>query len=572
MAVTNDDIAGIFREFADLLEIEGDNPFRIRAYRRAATAISSLGKNVAELCGKNYDLTIIPGIGKDLAEKIKEIVETGELSLLKKTEKKLSPMLSGLMKLPGLGPKRVKILNDRFKVKNLNELKKLVDSGKLLGSFGFGEKTVEKLKHSIKNATEYAKKMKLADVMPVAERLLTYMRSCPAVELVEMAGSFRRRKEVVGDLDLVASASNASLAIKHFLSFDEVKEIVAQGKTRAAVKLKHGLAVDFRVVKDNAFGAVLLYFTGSKEHTIALRKRALKKKMKLNEYGLFDGQDVVASTSEAAIYKKMGLNYIEPELREDRGEIEAAISRELPILIEISDIRGDLHAHTKETDGLDSLEDMARAAQDCGYDYLAITDHSKHLAVANGLDERRLLRQIKNIDKLNGKLKNFTILKAIEVDILDSGKLDLSDDILKELDVRVCSIHSHFTLSLEKQTERIIRAMDNKYFNILGHPTGRLINQRPGYGLDFERIMAEAFLRGCFLELNAQPKRLDINDNYCRMAKEMGLKLAISTDSHNVLQFNMMKFGIFEARRGWLSKEDVINTRNLTELRKLLKR
>jgi len=565
-------IAKQFNELADLLEIDGANPFRVRAYRTAARNIASMTKQVYQLIREGADLTEIPGIGKDLAEKIHDIIKKGSLPLLKETTTKFPKGLTELMKLAGLGPKRVKILHDQLKIKSLSDLKKAIGRGDLQKLPRFGTKLIDTIKEAIEHREEYKKTTRLVDAQAIGEQLVAYLKESSSIEQVEIAGSFRRKKEVVGDLDVLVSASTGKKAIDHFLKFDLIDKITAHGNTKAAIRLLSGLQVDLRVVPKKSFGAALLYFTGSKAHNIALRKRAIDRHLKLNEYGLWKNKTMVASTTERQVYRGLSLPYIEPELRENQGEIEAAVNRELPQLITISDMRGDLHAHTVETDGTESLTAMAKAALALGYEYLAITDHSKHLTVASGLNEKRLLKQIKEIDKLNGKLSGITILKAIEVDILENGELDLDDAVLKELDLTVCSIHSRFGLPKAKQTERIIRAMDNKYFTILGHPTGRLVNQRAAYQVDIEAIMKAAVERGCYLELNAQPERLDLDDIHCRMAKDMGLKLAISTDAHSTASFAFMQSGINQARRGWIEKDDVINTRSLTKLRQLLKR
>lgn len=572
MKVANAIIAQKFDELADLLEIEGANPFRVRAYRNAARTIGALGKNVADMITAGDDLTDIPGIGKDLAQKIKDIVESGEFALLKETEQKHPPLLSELMKISGLGPKRVKILSDAFHLKSLADLSAAIDSGKILELRGFGKKMVSQIKEGITHHAEFAKTHKLVDADSVAESLLHYMKTSRTIERVDVAGSFRRRKETVGDLDLLATAKNHEEAIKHFLGFPQVESILAKGATRAAVRLRAGWQIDFRVVPKLSYGAALLYFTGSKDHNIALRKIAINHGYKLSEYGLFKSKKSVAGKTEEEVYRAIGLRFIEPELRENRGEIEAAQENKLPKLVDAGDLRGDLHVHTNETDGAEPLVAMVKAASALGYEYVAITDHSKHLTVAKGLNEKRLLQQIEIIDALNDKMRGITILKSIEVDILENGKLDLPDRVLKELDFTVCSIHSRFKLSEEQQTDRIIRAMDNPYFTILGHPTGRLVNRRPPYGVSIEAVMRAARERGCYLELNAQPERLDINDIYCRMAKEMGVKISISSDAHSSRQFSLIEYGIFQARRAWLERADILNTRPLAQLKKLFKR
>lgn len=570
MKIYNADIAKQFNKLADLLEIEGANPFRIRAYRNAARIIGGLSENLADLIAQHKDLTELPYIGKDLAEKIKQIVQIGELPALKEVERHTPAILSQMMELGGLGPKRVKLLYDHLHIKNMNDLKQAIDKNKLLTIPGFGEKIIQKIKQSIQYSGEYTHRFYLIEAIPIAEQFLQYLKKINGVKQIEIAGSYRRKKDTVGDLDILITAKSSLNIIKHFVEYEEVKEILSQGTTRSSVRLQSGMQVDLRVVPEVSYGAALLYFTGSKSHNIVLRKIALQKELKINEYGIFKGNKRIAGKTEQDMYKKIGLNYIEPELREDRGEIEASRLGNLPQLINLENIKGDLHSHTTATDGADTLEAMAQAAAKRGYHYLAITDHTKHLTIAKGLNQKELFKQIKAIDKLNEKLKNIVILKASEVDILEDGSLDLSDDVLKELDLTVCSVHSHFELSQTKQTQRIIRAMDNPYFNILAHPTGRLIGTREAYDIDLEKIMRAAKERGCFLEINAQPSRLDLNEIACKMAKEMQLKLVISTDAHSTQQLNNMQFGIYQARRGWISADDIINTRSLAELKKLL--
>lgn len=565
----NIEIAEKFNKLANLLEIQGANPFRVRAYRNAARTIRGLGKNVSDLIAEGSDLTDLPGIGKDLADKIKVMIKTGKLPLLDQIEKKIPPLLNELMRIEGLGGKRIQILYKKLKIKNLKDLKESLEKGKVRKLKGFGEKTEQKILQGISNVNQYTKKIKLADVMPIVETLINYLKKKTSV-IIECAGSFRRHKETIADLDILAITDDSKSIIEHFVNFDETAEVLAKGTTRSTIRLYSGLQVDLRVVPKKSYGAALLYFTGSKEHNIAIRRLGLQRKLKVNEYGVFKGKKQIAGVSEKEIYTLFKLPYIEPELREDRGELEAAVKNKLPKLITLDDIRGDLHCHTAATDGNASLEVMAKAAETLGYDYLAITDHSMHLAMVHGLNKKSLFEQIKLIDKLNSKLKKLVILKSIEVDILEDGKLDLPNDILKELDFTVCSIHSKFNLSSKKQTERIIKAMDNLYFTILGHATGRLINRREPYSIDMECIINAAKERRCILELNAQPDRLDLNDIYCKMAKEIGVKIAISTDAHSIGQLSYMEFGVYQARRGWLEADDVVNTRSLKNLKKIL--
>jgi DNA polymerase (family 10) len=570
MAIRNSEIADLFDHLADLLEIEEANPFRVRAYRNASRIVRGSSKNMADLVNDGQDLSKLPSIGKDLAGKIETIVETGSLPLLEEVSARTPPALSDLMRIPGLGPKRVKILYKTLHVRSLDDLRKAADGGRIRELPGFGEKTECLIRERLGQRT--GARMKLLEAEAIAEPLADYLRKAPGVKEVTVAGSYRRRKETVGDLDILVTARQASAAVDRFVAYDEVSEVLSKGNTRCSVRLRSGLQVDLRVVPQVSYGAALHYFTGSKAHNIAVRTIGVKKGYKINEYGLFKGSKRIAGRTEQEIYKKIGLTYIPPELREDRGEIQAAQRHRLPKLITREDIRGDLHCHTTETDGHNTLEQMAEAAVARGYEYVSINDHSKRVGIAHGLDEKRLMRQIKAIDKLNAKLDGFTILKSIELDILEDGSLDLPNRVLKELDLTVCSVHYQLKLPRQRQTERILRAMDNPYFTILGHPTGRLINEREPYDLDLEKIMRGAKERGCFLELDAQPSRLDLSDDACKLAAELGVKIAISSDAHSADGLALMRLGIDQARRGWLTADDVLNTRTLSKLRALLKR
>jgi len=572
LPVHNAEIAGIFNQIADLLEIEGANQFRVRAYRNAARTIGGLPRSVADLIEEGQDLTELPGIGEDLAGKIEEIVETGSLVQLEEIKRRTPPELADLLKISGLGPKRVQALREELGIVSREDLEQAARQGKVQQLDGFGEKIEQGILQDIERAKGEEERTLLMVAEQIVEPLVDYLREGGRVENVIVAGSYRRRKETVGDLDILATSEESAKAIERFVEYEDVEEVDSKGETRSTVVLRSGMQVDLRVVPQGSYGAALLYFTGSKSHNIALRNMALEQDLKINEYGVFKGEDQIAGQTEEEIYDICDLPYIPPELRENRGELEAASKGQLPQMIALEDLRGDLQSHTKASDGNASLKEIAQAAQDRGYEYFAITDHSKYVAVTQGLDAEGLARQIEEIDRLNGQLEGIVLLKGVEVDILEDGSLDLPDDILKELDLTICSIHSKFDLSREEQTERIIRAMDNPYFNILAHPTGRLIGERAPYDVDMERVMEAAQERGCFLEVNAQPDRLDINDVYCKMAKEMGLKIAISTDAHSVNELDYLRFGVGQARRGWLEAEDVLNTRSWKELRKLLKR
>jgi DNA polymerase (family 10) len=574
MAVHNRDIAEIFNEIADLLDIEGKNQFRIRAYRSAARTVSNLSSNVADMVEQGEDLSALPGIGKDLAGKIKEIVNTGTLKQLEKLRKGTSPQVRDMMKIGSLGPKRVKQLHEELGVSTLDELKKAAESGKVRELKGLGKKTEQSILRDVKKVKEGTKEQRFLwkEMEEYAEPLVGYMQEFDGIDRITVAGSYRRRQETVGDLDILVTCKDSEPVMDRFTSYEEVDRVISKGDTRSSVVLRSGIQVDLRVLPDESYGAAMHYFTGSKAHNVAVRKIAVNKGLKINEYGVFKDTKRLAGKTEEEVFDHVGLPYIEPELRENRGEIEAAKKGNLPDLVTIDDIRGDLQMHTKASDGNFSIEEMAEGAKDRGYDYLAITDHSKRVNVANGLDEKRLGKQIEEIDKLNEKLKGIRILKSCEVDILEDGSLDLEDEILKELDLVICAVHYNTNLSEKKQTERIIRAMDNPSFNILAHPTGRLIGSRDPYPVDIERIMKAASERGCYLEINADPVRLDLNDIHCKMAKEMGLKVPISTDAHSVSGLDQMRLGVAQARRGWLTAEDVLNTRSWGELKKFLKR
>jgi len=568
MPVQNAEIAAMFDQAADLLEIEGENQFRVRAYRRAARTIEGLPQNVRSLIAAHEDLSELPGIGKDLAGKIENIVSSGHFDLLDKLKKELPGDLGEMASLPGLGPKRIKLLYDKVKVRTLDDLRKAIQKGKLRGLHGFGPVIEQKLAAALeKPAPE--KRFRLATAEAEAEALVNFLQDKGRVVV---AGSYRRRRETVGDLDILATSKHAATVCDKLAIYENVEKVLAHGPTRTTVVLRSGIQVDLRAVSEESYGAALLYFTGSKAHNIALRGLAVKRNWKLSEYGLFSGKRRIAGATEEEVYKKLGLAYIPPEMREDRGEIALAQKGALPRLIAIDDIRGDLHVHSDWTDGTAPLSDMVTAAQARGYSYMALTDHSRRQAMSHGLDPAKIARQCREVDKLNAKLKGFTILKGIEVDILKDGKLDLPDTALAELDVVIASVHSFFDLSSDEQTARILRAMQNPCVSIIGHPTGRLIGEREPYAVDMDRITSAARDLNCCLEINAEPDRLDLNDLHAHMAKSKDVKIAISTDAHSVNAFAYMRYGVDQARRAWLTAADVINTRPLAELRKLLRR
>ena len=570
MPIHNPDIAAIFSEIADRLEIEQANPFRIRAYRHAARIVGELGREVRSMLERGEDLTELPGIGDDLAAKMREIVDTGKCRMLEKLRAELPPAITDLLHVPGLGPKRVRTLWHDLDIQTTEQLARAARDGRIQSLPGFGEKTESHLLQAAEAVLSKVRRIKLATAAHYAKSLVDWLVGDVGVSRVDVAGSFRRCRETVGDLDLLVIAGTDSDVMDRFVAYDEVGEVLSRGATRASVRLKSGLQVDLRVVEAAAYGAALCYFTGSRAHNIAIRRLAQQRGLKLNEYGLFRAGERVAGDSEESVYGALGLPWIAPELREDRGEIAAAQAGRLPQLVELADLRGDLHVHTRATDGHDSLKDMALAAKALGFDYVAITEHSRRLAMAHGLDPRRLAQQCDEIDRLNATLEGIVLLKGIEVDILEDGSLDLPDSALARLDLVIGAVHSRFDLSRAKQTERILRAMDHPYFTLLAHPTGRVIESREPYDVDMLRVIRHARRRGCYLELNAHPDRLDLLDTLCLMAKDEGVLVAVNSDAHSRDDFANLRFGIGQARRGWLAAADVVNTRSLAELRRLL--
>ncbi len=572
MAIHNEDIASVFSEIGDRLEIKGDNPFRIRAYRNAARSVEDLGEDLATWVREERDLTELPDIGTDLAKKIREIVETGTSRTLENLRKQMPEGLLDLLQLPGLGPKRVKALYRNLEIENAEDLRKAAEAGTLAELEGFGKKTQQSVLEALARWEGQEKRFLLAHAESYANTLLEYMQDCGEVRKAEFAGSYRRRKETVGDLDLLIAARkrDAGTIMQRFVDYEEVERVLAHGSTKSSIVLKNGLQVDLRVLPETQFGAALHYFTGNKDHNIALRRLGQQKGWKVSEYGVYEGDELIAGRTEQEVYKLFDLAWIPPELREHRGEIEAARDGSLPDLVEEGDLRGDLHMHSTWSDGRHSIRRMAEAARERGWDYIGITDHSRRLTVANGLDEGRLREQIREIRSLREELEGITVLSGIEVDILENGDLDLSDKVLGELDFVVASIHSKFNLAREAQTERVLRAMDHPHFTILAHPTGRLLTRRDPYEIDMERVIRHAAERGCFLECNAHPQRLDLNEIYCRMARDAGVLVSVDSDAHRHMDFDNLRYGIGQVRRGWLEKDDVLNTRGADDLQTLL--
>jgi DNA polymerase (family 10) len=516
----------------------------------------------------------IPGIGKSLAEKIEEIVTTGRSRFLEELQGKVPAGLTELLKLEGLGPKKVKLLYDELGVDSVDRLEKAAQAGRLRDLAGMGAKTEEKILKAVEQYRAGMGRFKLSVGFTYAQSLLDYLKGVPGLKRLDPAGSFRRRRETIGDLDILAICGKGCKVMDRFTKYGDVAEVLAKGETKSSVRLKCGLQVDVRVLEEESYGAALHYFTGSKPHNVAIRERAKELGLKVSEYGVFRAKDEkrLSGADEEDVFKAVGLPFIPPELREDRGEIQAAQEGELPKLIELEDIRGDLQMHTKATDGKNSIAEMAHRSREMGYAYIAITDHSKAVRVAGGLDEKGLAKHLQEIEKVSLQISGIRIFKGVEVDILADGSLDLKDDILKECDVVLASVHSRFNMEEGEMTRRIIKAIQNPYVTILAHPTGRLILEREAYKVNLKEVFRAAIDRGVVLEINAYPDRLDLRDVDARMAKEMGAKLAISTDAHSTVQLELMKFGVFTARRGWVEAKEVINTLPLPALLKVLRK
>ena len=567
----NLEVAEIFRDVAKILEIKGENVFRIRAYERGAQNIEALTEGLESYI-KTDKLTDIPGIGKDLAGEIKEFSKTGKIKVYENLKKTLPKGLLELLNIPSVGPKTVKLLSEELKITNLEALEESIKNNKLKGVFGIKEKTIENILKGIQVLKRGKERMTLAQATFVAQEFVNALEKLPEVKKISAAGSLRRQKETVRDIDILVISDEPKKIMGAFTRLPLVKDILVEGETKASVRTSDDVQVDCRVVTQKSFGAALLYFTGSKNFNIKIRQIAIKMGLKVNEYGVFREERLVAGRAEGEIFKLLGMGYIEPEMREDTGEIELAQEFSLPKLIEQKDLKGDLHAHSLWSDGGNTISEMADAAKKLGYYYIAVADHSRSLKITRGLSIADLKKKKREIDKINKSLKNFRILFGTEVDIDTLGNIDYPDSVLKGFDVVVGAIHSGFRQSSQQLTRRMLKACKNKYVHILAHPTGRLWGTRDAYGIDLEEVFNAARGTNTHLEINAFPNRLDLNALHCRKAKEMKVKLAINTDSHTTEQLLSMKFGIAVARRGWLAKEDVINTLPLEKLLKVLKK
>lgn len=567
----NKDVARVLNEIAELLELIEDLPFKSRAYRRAARSIEGLSDSLTDLAARD-ELEAIPGVGKAISKKIQELLETGRLQYLEELRKEFSNEFLELIRIPGIGPKTAKKLKEELGVESIDQLRAAIDSHQIRQLPGFGQKSEKALHRSLTQYVQFSKRMFIGEAYSIAQELLVQLRQHPSIQQVEIAGSLRRWKETVGDIDILITSESPISVMNAVTTFPEVDRVLVHGPTKTSVVLKKGIQVDFRVIDPQSFGAALQYFTGSKAHNIALRRLAQQRGWKLSEYGLFDvkTEKVIAGQTEERIYASLGIPWIPPELREDTGEIQAALQNSLPNLIQFEDIRGDFQIHTTWSDGQNTIEEMVQAAKQRNYEYIAITDHSKTDKIAGGMPEDRFLNQIQRVREINKKFEDIHVLAGIEVEILSDGSLDYTDEILAQTDVVVAGLHYGMKGSEETITKRLTQAMENPYVDILGHPTGRIINIRPAYQVNMAQIFEAAKRNRVHLEINCT-QRLDLSDTYARQAKEEGVRLVISTDSHQRDQLDLMQFGIATARRGWIESRDVINAQPFTDLKKLLK-
>ena len=575
----NKAIAGILYETADLLEIDGQDSFRIRSYRNAAEAIEAQTQQISDLIGEPKKVLAIAGIGKGMLLNLQEMFKEGKLSLHAELLKKYHPSMLDLLKIQGLGPKTIALIWSAYQVSDVDGVARLAKEGKIRELPRMGEKQEQKLLKAIEDYRRIAGRFLLDAAEQQADKIIEHLRDYPGVEKVTPAGSLRRGRETVGDLDILVTGKACCYdgarqdLIDHIIKLPGLMEIIARGDNKISFRLRGGMQVDVRLLPPDSFGAAMQYFTGSKAHNVALRQRALKMGYTLSEYSLADleTEKPVAGKTEEEIYAKLKLDYIPPELRENLGEIDAAAAHTLPTLVTQADLQGDVHMHTVETDGRNTIEQMAAAAEEYGYKYMAITDHSKNLAFANGLDDERAVEHIQRIRAVNDTLGELTILAGIEVDILADGTLDLSDSVLEQMDIVIASVHSHFNQSASEMTDRLLKAVENPNTSLIGHPTGRMLLRRDAYAFDIDAVLKAAARKKVAMELNSYPDRLDLNDRHLRLAKEHGVKIVINTDSHHTSHLDKIRFGILQARRAWLTKEDVLNTLPLSKFAKAMK-
>ena len=578
-SVDNKSIATVLYETADLLEIDGQDSFRIRSYRNAAQAVENFTEQIKDIIGEPKKVLAIPGIGKGMLINLQELLKDGSLSVQAELLKKYHPSMLQLLKIQGLGPKTIALIWSAYRVSDVDGVEKLAREGKIRELPRMGEKHEQKLLKAIEDYRRISGRFLIDVAEAEAQKLTTYLAKFPGIDRITAAGSLRRGRETVGDLDILVtgaaccSEGERQKAVQYIAQYPPLMSIIGQGDNKISFRLRSDLQVDVRLLPPESFGAAMQYFTGSKAHNVALRQRALKMGYTLNEYSLADlkTEKPVAGRTEEEIYAKLKLDYIPPELRENLGEIDAADKHSLPTLITLDDLQGDVHMHTVETDGKNTIEEMAEAAKARGYKYIAITDHSKNLAFANGLDDKRAVAHIQRIREVNAKVDGITIFAGIEVDILADGDLDLSDDVLSQMDVVIASVHSVFNQEPAKMTERLLKAVENPNTSIIGHPTGRLQLRRDGYHFDMDAVLNAAAKRKVSMELNSYPDRLDLNDVHLRQAKQRGVKIVINTDSHHTSHLDKIRYGILQARRAWLTKADVLNTLAAEQFAKAMK-
>ena len=571
--VKNAELADIFANIARLLKIKDENVFKIRAYERVAATLENLPME-AETLYRLGKLNEIPGVGEAIAQKIGELVETGRLEYYEKLKESIPAGVLELLNVPDIGPRKAKLFYEELGISSVEQLEKAVLQHKLQKLPGMGKKAEENILRGIELYKRRERRTLLGAALPIAEEIVSEFKSLDEVDRISIAGSIRRRRDTIGDIDILIASKNPEKIMNKFIHLSQVKEVLAEGLTKSAILTHQGMQVDLRVVAPDSFGAALLYFTGSQSHNVHLREMAIKMGLKINEYGVFHIKEdkKIVGKEEEEIYRALGLPYIVPELREDRGEFEAARNNKLPELVNLDDIKGDLHVHTVASDGMNTIEEMAVAARKKGYQYIAITDHSQSLYIAGGLDEQRLKEQINRIDKINESINGITVLKGIEVDIKSDGSLDMSDHILKKLDIVIAAIHSGLRQEREKLTERLRMAMENPLVDIIAHPTGRIIGYREAYDIDIQEIIQIAARTNTVLEINASPERMDLNDIFSKSAKKHGVLLAIGSDAHQISTLDNMYYGVSVARRGWQEKTNILNCLPLYELKKSLKK
>jgi len=582
----NVEIAHVLNQYADLLEIQGADLFRIQAYRNAARTIESLSQSVTQLLetGKDLKKLKLPGIGKSMSEHIEEIVKSGTLTALKELRKKLPGKVDELLEIEGLGPKRTKLLYEKLGVSSIKKLEQAIDSGKLEALAGFGKKSIEKIRQAIQNLTKRVKRFKLLDADQLVRPLIEHLRSGGGIEQLEVAGSYRRRMETVGGIDILVASDKPNAVMQRFQAYPEVERVLAAGTTRGTIILRSGLQIDLRILPQRSYGSALHYFTGSKAHNIAVRTLGVERGLRISEYGVFrvpkgkkaeevgvEEGERVGGVKEEDVFRAVNMDWVPPELRENRGEIQAAQKHKLPDLIVLEDIRGDLHMHSKWTDGNSTILEMVRVAEKRGYQYCAITDHSKAVRVAGGLTADDFKKQRDEIEQARARVRGITVFTGCEVDILPDGSLDLPDNLLEQIDVVVAAVHSKMDMNQSDMTKRVLKALAHRAVAILAHPTGRLINERDPFAIDLEQIFQAAKEHNVAVELNAQPDRLDLNDLHLFRAREIGVQIAINTDAHNTEQLRFIKYGIDQARRGWLERRHVVNTMTCRQFETWLK-